>query len=61
MADCSSAGLKAAAEIGQACAYVTKSCSEYEFVNFMHYRYCVLNADTGFNGFLFIVTMVRQQ
>lgn len=57
MSDCTSIGLKAAVDIGQACKYVTESCSEYEFVNFMHYRYCVLEANTGWNAFLFIITM----
>lgn len=59
MSDCRSGLLNAAIKAGTACEYVSKACTEYEFVNFMHYKYCILNANTGINQILFIATMVR--
>ena len=58
VADCTSDLLKAAIQAGTACKYVSEACTEYEFVNFMNYKYCILEADTGVNRILFIATMV---
>ena len=58
--ECTTILLKEAIAAGRACAYVKQGCSEYEFVNFFYYRFCVLENQTTFNTILFFVTLVVQ-
>lgn len=55
---CTSELLQAAIKAGNACQYVKDACDKYEFFNFMNFRFCTLEANTGLNNFIFIATMV---
>lgn len=56
--ECQSELLQAAIKASTACDYVNTACTEYEIINFMYYKYCVLEADTGLNEVIFVLTMV---